>query len=125
MIIQNDFIKGMGNNMKKQVALKNDQEKIRLELLSTVAIEEIGKVLTYGAKKYGKDHNWRNGFKWSRLIGALLRHTFAFMRGETYDKESSLPHMAHAGCCVMFLLEHQIRNLGEDDRYKETILEKK
>ena len=98
-------------------ALKFDEEKNRLELLSTDAIEEIGKVLTFGAKKYD-DHNWRKGFKWSRLIGATIRHLFAWMRGEDKDKETGLSHLAHAGCCIMFLLEHEKKGLGIDDRYK-------
>ena len=99
------------------VALKADDEKIRMELLSPVALEAIAKVMTFGAQKY-TDHNWRKGFKWSRLIGAALRHLMAFMKGEDKDPESGLPHLAHLGCCVMFLLEHQLTKIGKDDRYK-------
>lgn len=98
------------------VALKYDTGKIRMELLSVPALEAISEVLTVGAKKYA-DHNWRKGFNWSRLFGALLRHTFAAMRGEDRDPETGLLHMAHAGCCVMFLLEHIICKLGTDDRH--------
>src|SRR5690349_19376477 len=92
---------------------KYDGEKARMELLSVPALEAIAQVLTYGAKKYSTptdtgDHNWRKGFAWSRLIGAALRHLFAWMRGENRDPESGLSHLAHAGCCVMFLLEHEI-----------------
>ena len=109
--------------MRKTKGLKDDNGKPRVELLSADALIEISKVMTYGADKYTRngvpgEHNWRKGFKWSRLLGAVLRHLFCFMRGEDTDKDSGLPHLAHAGCCIMFLLEHQTRSLGIDDRYK-------
>lgn len=114
------YIKRYEELMSKQPtgALKEDSEKTRVELVSFTGLEEIGKVLATGAKKYEAD-NWRKGFAWRRLIGALLRHTFAFARGEDFDPETGLSHMAHAGCCVLFLLEHQLCGLGQDDRHKE------
>ena len=102
---------------QNKIAIKHDEGKVRVELLSTQAMEEIGKVLTFGANKYD-DNNWRKGFKWSRLIGAAMRHLFAWIRGEDKDKETGLSHLAHCGCCIMFLLEHELNGLGEDDRYK-------
>lgn len=96
---------------------KHDADKVRLELLSTVAMERTARVLTFGAKKYG-EHNWRKGFKWSRLIGALLRHLFAWVCGQDKDPETGLSHLDHAACCIMFLQEHEEYGLGEDDRYK-------
>ena len=74
--------------------------------------------MTFGAKKYDS-HNWRRGFKWSRLLGAALRHILAFMGGQDKDPETNLSHLAHAACCIMFLLEHEAKGLGEDDRYKD------
>lgn len=98
-------------------AQKFDDSKNPLDLLPTEALEQVGLVLQHGAKKYAA-HNWRKGMRWSRLIAALLRHIFAFMRGEDNDPESGLSHMAHAGCCVLFLLNYQVTKEGEDDRYK-------
>ncbi len=102
------------------VAIKNDKEKIRLELLSPIALNEIGKVLTFGASKYA-DNNWRKGFKWSRLLGAALRHLLAFMGGEDKDPETGLSHLAHLGACVMFLLEHEATHKPLDDRYRKEV----
>lgn len=98
------------------VAIKADGDKIRTDLLPVGPMLAIAEVLTFGAKKYA-DHNWRKGFKWSRLLGAAMRHLFSFLRGEDKDPETGLSHLAHLGCCVMFLLEHEQRGLGEDDRY--------
>jgi len=97
--------------------LKFDEEKNRLELLPTEAIFAIGKVLTHGAKKY-EDNNWRKGSEWHRYYGALQRHLNAWWSGENKDKETRLSHLAHAGCCLMFLITYEIRGLGKDDRPK-------
>lgn len=98
-------------------AIKHDDGKPSLDLLPPEALEEIAKVLSFGAHKY-EPHNWRKGFKWSRLSAALLRHVFAFLRGEDLDPETGLSHLAHAGCMLLFLLTHQLTEIGEDDRYR-------
>ena len=102
------------------VALKYDDNKIPVELLPTQALEEVAKVLAFGKKKYAA-WNWAKGFKWTRLIGAAIRHIYAYQRGEDKDPESGLSHIAHAACCILFLLQHELSNLGEDDRYKDFI----
>lgn len=98
-------------------AKKFDDEKIRLELLPFAALEEIGKVFTYGAKKYA-DHNYRLGMKRSRLLAAALRHLFMWSKGVDRDEESGHYHLAHAGCCVLMLIDAHLHNLGTDDRWK-------
>ncbi len=112
-------VPAIGNTPVEGVARKYDESKVQLELLSVPALMAIGQVMTFGARKY-EAHNWRKGFKWSRLLGASLRHIFAYMSGENTDPESGLSHLAHAGCCIMFLLEHEICKLGTDDRYTTT-----
>ena len=108
--------------MAKQLKLplkgtKHDQDKPRMELLSTIALQGTAQVLTFGAKKYAA-HNWRGGIEYSRLIGAALRHILAFNDGEDIDPESGLPHVDHAQCCLMFLSEQFHKGTGLDDRYK-------
>lgn len=97
---------------------KYDDGKVPLDLLSSVALEEIAKVMAFGKKKYAA-HNWRGGLAWSRVIGAALRHVMAFNRGEDKDPETGLSHLAHAGCCILFLLEYEKTHRELDDRYKE------
>ena len=101
--------------MEKQQATKADSEKIRLELLPVRPLLDIGKVLTFGAKKY-EPRIWEKGFAWSRAYAAALRHLFAWWSGETYDKETGLNHLAHALCEIMFLLEFSYTHPELDDR---------
>ncbi|UOF79059.1 hypothetical protein [Caudoviricetes sp.] len=108
----------MKNEKTKAVGVKYDQGKNRLDLVSTLAIEEMAWILTFGASKY-KDHNWRFGMSWSRLIRAGIGHVFSFMRGEDNDHETGRSHLAHAMCCLMFLLEYQLTGNGIDDRWNE------
>lgn len=84
---------------------KYDKDKVRLDLLPSRAIHAVGDVLTYGAKKYAPN-NWQKvkGWRW-RYMGAALRHLFAYLRGDKIDPESELPHLAHAACCILFMLE--------------------
>lgn len=96
--------------------VKADSGKTELALISPLAIEELGKVLTFGAKKYAA-HNWRQGLSWTRVVSALLRHTFAFLRGQDNDPETGLSHMAHVMCNAMFLVEYVLTRKGKDDRF--------
>jgi hypothetical protein len=112
-----DQYKELPGDDKGLLGTKHDMAKMPVELLPSLALEEIARVLSYGKQKYS-EWNWTGGFEWSRLIGACLRHLFAFQRGEDKDPESGLPHLAHLGCGVLFLLEHYVRKLGKDDRHK-------
>jgi len=95
----------MWTGQHPEPGLKNDFGKPEWYLLPFKAVGEIVKVLTFGAKKYSPD-NWRyvpDGER--RYFSALLRHLAAWHDGEDIDKESGLSHLAHAGCCLLFLME--------------------
>jgi hypothetical protein len=82
---------------------KDDGAKVRMDLLDLQFIEDVAKVLTFGANKYS-DNNWINvPNAQRRYVAALLRHICAYERGEEYDAETKVSHLAHAGCCLMFL----------------------
>ncbi len=104
----------------KPAGIKHDQEKPDISLLSPIALLEVAKVMTFGKKKYSA-HNWRGGMAWSRLLAAVLRHILSFMGGEDKDPETGLPHLAHAICCLMFLLEFEVTHKELDDRYKQEV----
>jgi len=99
---------------------KHDQEKPRMELISSKALIELAKVLTFGAKKY-ESHNWRKGISYSRIIGACYRHLAAYNDGEDKDPETGLSHIAHLLCEAMFLLEYEATHPEMDDRYRPEV----
>lgn len=96
--------------------VKFDADKPRMDLLDGYAIEELAKVLTFGAKKYAPN-NWRKGITFGRLLAASARHLFAIMRGENLDPETGLHHAAHLMCCAMFLVWTAKYKPEMDDRY--------
>lgn len=98
-------------------AMKDDGEKPRLDLLPVKPLFAIARILTFGACKYA-DHNWRQGFRYSRMTGAILRHVLAWADGEDLDPETGESHLAHAACDILFLLEFEATKTGIDDRYK-------
>ena len=87
-----------------QEGRKFDGDKPDYTLVPWDGMEEVVKVLDFGAKKYERD-NWRyvpNGKL--RYMAAAFRHLAAYMMGQPNDPETGLSHLAHAGCCVLFLL---------------------
>jgi Domain of unknown function (DUF5664) len=108
---------GHADTKDRAIGIKYDQDKLPMDLLDPDAIEGLVKVLQFGAKKYAA-HNWRGGISYSRLIGALLRHTFAILRGQYVDEESGLPHIDHVGCCWMFMSHMMKKRPDLDDLYK-------
>ena len=95
--------------------IKDDNAKTRYDLLPPELLEETARVLTFGAQKYSA-HNWAQGASWSRYFSAMMRHMWAWWRGEDNDPETGFSHLAHAACCLSFLIAYQRRGLGEDDR---------
>ncbi len=84
---------------------KHDTDKPRYDLMPVHAEAAVVDVLTFGAKKYAPD-NWRHvESATDRYTAAALRHIAAYRMGEREDQESGLPHLAHAVCCLMFMLE--------------------
>ena len=84
--------------------IKHDAGKLRWSLLPGGTVQEIIKVLEFGAAKYG-DNNWqRVPDARERYYNALMRHVEAWWQGESYDPESCIHHLAHACCCLLFLM---------------------
>jgi hypothetical protein len=96
-------------------AVKHDAGKLPLGLVPSELLRAVAAVMGFGANKYGR-YNWCKGMDWSRVYDALQRHLLAWWDGEDRDPESGEPHLAHAGCCLAFLLTYQARGSGKDDR---------
>lgn len=96
-------------------AKKFDEGKTPWELLPMDALEEVAKVLQFGATKYDA-YNWTKGMDHSRLVGAACRHLLReWWCGRKTDEETGLSHLAHAACCILFLLAYELRGLGTED----------
>jgi len=91
--------------MSKSEGRKDDFGKTRFDLLPWAALEQVAKVLTKGAEKYAPE-NWRkvDGWRW-RYFRAAIGHLAKWRAGEKLDPEWGLPHLAHAACCILFMIE--------------------
>lgn len=109
----NEIIKVVGieevdenDNPIRSDSFKNDRadHKLMWELLPLDLIEEIVRVYTFGAEKYAPN-TWQNledGY--NRYKAALMRHIVAYEKGDKYDKESSIHHLAHAAWNAIAML---------------------
>lgn len=85
-----------------QLGERKNDNKTQFSYLDLESMEDMCKVLEFGAKKYARD-NWKKGFPVSSIIDSLMRHLNEIMKGNLIDQESSLPHYAHIQCNAMFL----------------------
>jgi hypothetical protein len=84
--------------------VKYDSKKLRWRLVPWVEMTEVVKVLDFGASKYC-EHNWVNvPDARDRYFDAAMRHIMAWGQGERKDEESGISHLAHAVCCLLFIM---------------------
>lgn len=94
------------------LGMKSDHGKPILGAIPPHAELAVGRVLTFGAEKYARG-NWDHvADHENRYMDAALRHLNAHRRGELVDGESGESHLAHAACCILFLLDKQERDVG-------------
>lgn len=75
---------------------KNDRidDKLMWELLPLLDLEDVVKVYTQGAKKYGPN-NWQNlpdGY--NRYKAAMFRHLLEYEKGNWIDSDTGCIHLA-------------------------------
>lgn len=105
------------------------REKLHAHPYDLVPFQEITDAFTrvaeFGAEKY-EPWNWSKGLSRVQVIGSLLRHTFAYLRGQDRDEDSGLLHTDHILWNAAVLSHNVHWNLadgrrGEPDRpYKRT-----
>jgi hypothetical protein len=83
---------------------KNDDDKPRTDLLPPMALIEIAKVMSFGAKKYTIGNWSKEGSTYNRYYAACMRHMLQWQSGEDLDQETGLSHIAHAASNLLFLL---------------------
>lgn len=109
--------------MSNEEFKKFDGGKLEWEMMPEEALEEVMKVLQFGANKYGK-WNWLDNAdeaEYTRIMNAIERHFKKFKKGQDLDEESSLRELAHIIVNCLFLLQFQCLNVGIDNRRKNTV----
>lgn len=95
---------------------KDDGGKTRWSLVPWKQLEDVVQVLGFGADKYGEG-NWREVPDMEpRYFSAAMRHMLAWRDGELSDRESGFPHLAHAICCLIFLMwkdDHNVQTYNK------------
>jgi len=101
-------------NENPDLGVKYDEGKPRPGLLPPEALLEISAVLEFGARKYSDD-NWQLVPEWrKRYLDAMLRHVLAWMAGVKQDEETGRHPLAHAGCCLLYLLNQELTGAPDD-----------
>lgn len=98
---------------------KKDGGKERWDLLPHDALREVARVMSSVLVENGgkyEPRNWEKGIAASRLYAAAMQHLTSWWTGEDLDPETGLHHLAHAACCVLFMLALARRSHKHDDR---------
>jgi hypothetical protein len=118
---------------KKVAGRRYNKGKLRYELISNIALEEIAKVYTAGADKYtvldnagnivsDGANNWRNGLYWMDCIASAKRHIEKFVKGIDVDEEMNTLHLANACWNLMTILDFYKTFPQGDDRIKRFLI---
>lgn len=90
---------------------KNDfiDNKVRMDLLPWPELEEIGKVYTAGAKKYGPNQ-WQDlSDGYQRYKGAMLRHLIELEKGNDVDSDTGCLHAAQIAWNAIAMLHFKLQ----------------
>lgn len=79
--------------------------KLRWDLVEWNSVEEMLKVLEFGALKYNPQ-NWKKGLNREEILESTQRHLIKLFQKEELDSESQLHHAGHVMCNMMFYLYH-------------------
>lgn len=96
------------NALLQRAGVKDDDTKPMMSIVFrdfAKALEAVGDVGTYGARKY-VPHGWRDVKEADRrYMDAMIRHMLKYLQGEQDDPESGLPHLAHMAWNALCVLE--------------------
>ena len=90
-------------------------KEARHELIPAGPEHELAVLFGRGARKYD-DHQWRNGYEWSKSIGAIARHFNEFKQGRDYDVCSNDPN----GCSFVDIHGETFEPSAPDTCYNHT-----
>lgn len=105
-------------------ALREKLDAERYDYMPALEVNEaFARVAAFGAQKYATD-NWMKGLPTSQLFGSLMRHSWAWMRGEQFDngpKGSGLLHTDHILWNAVALVYNQANLPQCDDRFENRL----
>lgn len=116
-----EFISGVSSNKRGNPeasstgSLRFNSGKPQCNEISPSFLLDMGAVLEKSRQKYPRG-NWEKGNNYSVPYDSLMRHLLSWQSGEKYDKESGLPHLAHAALNLMMLHYYEEHYPEFDDR---------
>jgi hypothetical protein len=90
-------------------------DKLPWDELPPDAMDELVQVYLVAGRKY-KPRNWEMGMRWGLLFGAMMRHAWAWWRGQERDPDDGKHHLAAVAWCALALISYEKRKMGDDDR---------
>ena len=97
---------------------KKPEGKPELGLVYQSTLVAIAKVRRFGINKHGNSEDWRTTEE-VKHQDAILRHIMAYVDGEELDRESGLPHLAHALTTISFEIERKYGKANKMMRYSD------
>jgi hypothetical protein len=98
---------------------KDDDGKLRYDLIPVEPLREVARVFTIGARKY-EPRNWEKGLGYGRVFAAMMRHAQAWWGGEVNDPEDGQHHLSSVAWCALVLMELERTHPEGDDRGRES-----
>ena len=95
--------------------LRFNEGKPRYDLLPPEALDALADHFRKGSEKYAA-RNWERGMAWCKCFASLMRHGWAWMRGEDIDPETGSHHMIAVAWNAMAIYTYWKRDIGADDR---------
>jgi|APGre2960657404_1045060.scaffolds.fasta_scaffold00085_19 hypothetical protein len=102
------FVKDTEVIVNSAGGIKFDQGKLDYTLLLKDlpnSVESVVKVLELGSKRYGRTNYSK--VETERYEASVLRHIMSHLSGDLIDNDSGEPHLSHAICGLLFLVERQ------------------
>ncbi len=91
---------------------KQEDGKVRFDLIPPEVEYALAAVLTYGARKHS-DRGWERHLNdpdfYDQIYAALRRHLYDDRTGKLRDKETNMLHLSHAFCDLAMLLTWRLR----------------
>lgn len=118
--ISDDDLSGETTVVDETTGGMKGQKLARFDMIPPDVLWELAEHFGKGEAKYPSDENglpnWQRGYSWRLSVAALLRHFFAFLKGEDIDPETGSSHLIAVVWHAMALRWFQLHGKGKDYR---------